>query len=235
MSKFKQRHLLEDGYWVIEFKPNGPKIQYACLELESGGVILSAVPWTEELIRKAIARDEGMNEWQWKEVLSDDVAQEDGVDGEDGSDDSGLDGPANFDAHGFYREVEQLVADYGRKPDEPIVSYIESKLNENLTLEDEIEGIQHRLADQKRVEEAISTERLLNTVIDMQDSTLKICRSISGTTSGQLRDVTDMLHRIDQNTDDAEKLSRIAIIVSLFGTLATWGGILIAISMFGAK
>jgi len=213
MSKFKQRHLLEDGHWFIEFKPNGPKIQYARLELEGGGTILGVTPWTEDSIRKQIARDEGMNEWQWKEVLSDAVAQEDG-----------------FDAHGFYRNVEQLVADYGRKPDEPIIDYIESKLEENLTLEDEIEGIQHRLVDQARVEEAISTERLLNIVIDMQDATLKMCRSLNGIVSGQGQRIEQIYH----NTDEAEKLSRIAIIVSLFGTLAVIGFALIAASMFGS-
>lgn len=211
MSKFKQRHLLEDGYWVIEFKPNGPEVQYATLELDNGKTIRGVTLWTEELIRREIAKDEGMNAWQWVEVVSDDLNKEE------------------FDAHGFYRDVEQLVADYGRNPDEPIIDYIESKLNENLTLEDEIEGIQHRLADQARVEEAISTERLLNTAIDMQDATLKTVRSLSGIVSGH--GIT--LDLIYHNTDDAEKLSRIAIIVSLFGTLAVLGVAAIAFSMLG--
>lgn len=213
MSKFKQRHLLEDGYWVIEFKPSGPEVQYATLELDNGKTIRGVTLWTEELIRREIAKDEGMNAWQWVEVIPD-----------------GL-GKGAFDAHGFYRDVEQLVADYGRSPDEPVLSYIESKLEENLTLEDEIEGIQHRLADQARVEEAISTERLLNTAIDMQDATLKTVRSLSGIVSGH--GIT--LDLIYHNTDDAEKLSRIAIIVSLFGTLATLGVAAIAFSMLGGK
>ena len=231
MSKFKQRHLLEDGYWVIEFEKGGPKVKHATLVLDSGRSIQGLTMWTEAMIRKEIAKDEGMNAWQWQEVF------EDGRPGSEGPDDSNLnavDGPVGdtgFDAHGFYREVEQLVADYGRSPDEPVLDYIESKLEENLTLEDEIEGIQHRLADQARVEEAISTERLLLTAIDMQDTTLKTVRSLSGIVSGHGITIDQIYH----NTDDAEKLSRIAIIVSIFGTLATLGVAAIAFSMFGGK
>lgn len=213
MSKFKQRHLLEDGYWVIEFKPSGPVVQYATLELDNGKTIHGVTLWTEELIRREIAKDEGMNAWQWVEVIPDDLDK------------------GTFDAHGFYRDVEQLVADYGRKPDEPVLNYLGSKLEENLTLEDEIEGIKDHLCDKQRVAEAISTERLLNTVIDMQDATLKMCRSLNGLVSGQGTRIEEIYH----NTDDAEKLSRIAIIVSLFVTLATLGVAAIAFSMLGGK
>ena len=209
MSKFKQRHLLENGDWHIEFKPNSPKVQYARLELENGGVILGTTAWTEEVIRREIAKDEGMNKWQWVEVKDEPV----------------------FDAHGFYVNLEVLTASYGKPRDEPVFDYIKSKLDENATLEDEIEGIKDHLCDKQRVAEAISTERLLNLVLDGNHAIHQEISHIGGRQKLQY----DMLTTIHHNTDDAEKLSRIAIIVSLFGTLATLGVAAIAFSMLGGK
>ena len=187
MSKYIQKHLL-GGHWHIEFTEPCQRT-HAFLHKDDGTITKSLCSWTESEIKEVIDSD---NPWSWLPVAE---AVEVPV------------SPTTFDAYGFYKELEQVVADAGCSTDEPVLDFIKEKLRDNKRLEEEAEGVGNR--------SLISMHRAINII------------------GNSVVDMNQTVCRIDANTDETEALSRFAIIAIIFAAIANVGTILVAASMFG--